>query len=115
VGIRDAHQLEQALHAAVLTPATVQGVKADLGFHLGQALGKVAPGVNARDPIAEALERLSAGCTRIEAHLALGGEATKENGDVAQLTRCQEGIIPAQEPPAMLHPLGDQAVATPSG
>ena len=58
MGVGDAHQLEQALHAAVLAPAAVQGIEADLGFQLGQALGKIATGVDARDLVAGALQRL---------------------------------------------------------
>ena len=45
--VGDAEQLQHALHAAVLAPAAVQGVEADLGLQLGEPLGEIAAGVDA--------------------------------------------------------------------
>ena len=80
-------QLEQALHAAVLAPAAVQRIEADLGLDCGELLGEIAAGIDARDLVAGAFQRSRAGLARVEADLALGGQAAHQHGDMIEPTR----------------------------
>ena len=85
--VGDAEQLEHALHAAVLAPAAVQRVEADLGLDGAQLVGEIAAGIDARHLIAGAFQRIRAGLARVEADLALGGQAAHQHGDMIETTR----------------------------
>ena len=100
VRVGDAQQLEQALHAAVLAPAPVQGVEADLGLHLGELLGEIAAGIDARHLVAGAFQRLGAGLARVEAHLALGRQPAHQHGDMVEAPRTDAALIAQAPPPA---------------
>ena len=52
MGIGDAKRLQQALDAAVLAVAAMQGVEADIGPELGEARGDVAADIDAGDAVA---------------------------------------------------------------
>jgi hypothetical protein len=83
VRVGDTQAFQQALDATVLTELAVQRVEAHIGRNFFQPGGKVAIDVDLGDAIALALEGLGAGCTRAQAHLALGRPAAHEHGDVA--------------------------------
>src|SRR6056297_3212237 len=84
MGVGDAHPFQQALDAAILAPAAVQGVENDVGFDLGQALREVGAGIDLDHVISLAAQRLGAALTRAERHLALGGGATHQDHDAGR-------------------------------
>ena len=93
-------QLQQALDAAVLAPAAVQRVEADVGLRsAAQLLGEIAAGVDARHLVAGALERLGAGLAGVEADLALGRQAAHQHGDVVEPARSADAAVIAPVPP----------------
>ena len=69
MGVGDGEQLEQTLDTAVLAPAAVQGIEADVRPDLGKALGKIAADVDRRYPVAGGFQGAGTGRTRVEAAL----------------------------------------------
>jgi hypothetical protein len=84
MGVGNAHQLEQALHAAVFTPAPVQGIEADVRLDAEQPVGEIAAGVDARDLVSSRFQRVRTRLAGVEAHLALSGQPAHENRDVIE-------------------------------
>ena len=89
MGIRDAHQIKHALHAAVLAGRAVQRVEDEIGLRLGKARGDVAAHVDAGDAVAVRLERIGATVARQERYGAFGGPAAHEDRDVHQFLPCK--------------------------
>ncbi len=87
VRVGHADQLQQTLHAAILAPAAVQGIEAHLGLHGAQLIGEIAAHVDEGHLVAGLLQGRAARLARIEAHLALGGEAAHEHRDVVKPPR----------------------------
>ena len=92
MGIGDAHQVEHALHAAVLARRTVQRVEDEIGLRRGKARGDVAAHVDPRDAVAVRLERIGATVARQERYGAFGGPAAHEDRDVHQLLPRKEEV-----------------------
>ena len=46
MGIGDAQPFQDALHAAILTPAAMQGVEGDIGLNFGQTRGKIGAAID---------------------------------------------------------------------
>ena len=97
VGVGEPHHFQEALDAAVLTPAAVQGVEADIGLQLGERRGQIAIDVDARDAKALALQRVGAFPAGRQRHLALGRPAAHEDSDVLRrhcaASRASEGPV----------------------
>ncbi len=75
-------RLEQALDAAILAIAAVQGVEADIGPELGKPGGDIAADIEPAHAVALAFERSGAGGAGAERDLALRGQAAHQDRDV---------------------------------
>src|SRR5262249_17749311 len=82
MAVGDGENFEHALQRAVLARPAVQHVEGEIRFDGGQHRGDVAADVDAGDPMAEPLQRISAGLAGAQRYLALGRPASHQNGDV---------------------------------
>ena len=80
--IGNLHQIEHALDAAVLARAAVECVEHDVGAYAGEHLRDVAVHVDGRHLMAQALERRDDILAAHQRHLALGGPAAHQHGDM---------------------------------
>ena len=82
MGVRNSENFQYALERAILAWAPVQHVESDVGFDRGQYRCDVTTDVDARHPVAEPRQRLSAGLAGAQRYFALGGPASHPDGDV---------------------------------
>ncbi len=82
MGVGDAQELQQALDAPVLAHRPVQGVEGDFRLQGREIARHVGRDVEARHPVADALQRGGAGGAGREAHRPLGGPAAHQDRDV---------------------------------
>ena len=94
MGIGDAHGLEQALDAAILAVAAVQGVEADIGPELGEPRGHIAADIEAAHAVALRFERVGAGRAGAERDLPLRRQAAHQHRDVNLLGWPCDPVLP---------------------
>jgi hypothetical protein len=95
MGVGNGEPLEQALDAAVLAPAAVQGVEDDVGLRGRQRRREIRRGVDLDDLESLSPQRSRALATRRERYLALGRMAAHQH--------CDAGCCPARH--ARLNPV----------
>ena len=82
MGIFEPHQVEHALHRAILARDAVERVEHDVGLCRGKPLRDIAVHVDARDAMAARFERVGDAIAAHQRHFALGRPAAHEDGDM---------------------------------
>ena len=86
MGIFDAHQIEHALHTAILTRNTVERVEDDIRSQSGQHLRNIAVHIDAAHLVAHFFKRISNAIAAHQRNRSFVGPATHEDCNMDRLT-----------------------------
>src|SRR4029079_1692473 len=81
--VRNAENLKDSLHAAILAELAVQRVEARIRLQRMKLAGDAVADIDLGDAVAFLTQRFADGRARIQAHLAFGRQSALQYGDVA--------------------------------
>ena len=93
--IGDAKPFQQALDAAILAPAAMQGVEADVGAQFGQPRRQIGAAIDLRHLVTSLPQGLGAFAPRDKRHFPLSGKPTHQNRHFGgHPARCARHTLP---------------------